>query len=300
MYISLIGALWHLKPFRLHFAYGKKKNIFGSPSNCLIAAIENAFLKYHRHMEKLVSLEEKTASLYYMQFPEKHQAEYRAAAEAFICFLLDEDFQRDLSHIHTNLRHFSTTEMEPDAVFEYFMRNIHSTLTRSSSLHDHTCLCGSGNKDSDMEHFKMMGGGNVSNQVVQKMTILFFLMMPSQALVANFALPIASFIYRLQEEKFCNVCRCKNNEGQLVNPESPRYLNFGMSVNISHLRQAKSDIYLIHESQDLAKRLSMSANVANLNDVLGYIIRKKRSHCPNAPECEVCGNLASSFVIAAV
>ena len=38
----------------------------------------------------------------------------------------------------------------------------------------------------------------------------------------------------------------------------------------------------------------MSANVANLNDVLGHIIRNNwRSHCPNAPECEVCGNLAS-------
>ena len=48
-------------------------------------------------------------------------------------------------------------------MFEYFMRNLHSTLTRSSSLHDHTRLCGSGNRDSDMEHFKMMGGGNVSN-----------------------------------------------------------------------------------------------------------------------------------------
>ena len=48
----------------------KKENIFGSPANCLIAAIENAFRKYHGHMVKLVSLEQKTASLYYMQFPE--------------------------------------------------------------------------------------------------------------------------------------------------------------------------------------------------------------------------------------
>ena len=134
MYISLIGALWHLKPFRLHFAYGKKKNIFGSPSNCLIAAIENAFLKYHGHMEKLVSLEEKTSSLYYMQFPEKHQSEYRAATEAFLCFLLDEDFQRDLSHIHTNLRHFNTTEMEPDAVFAQHIQNRFPAALQFQSL----------------------------------------------------------------------------------------------------------------------------------------------------------------------
>ena len=225
-------------------------------------------------MEKLVSLEEKTSSLYYMQFPEKHQSEYRAATEAFLCFLLDEDFQRDLSHIHTNLRHFNTTEMEPDAVFEYFMRNLHSTLTRSSSLSDHTQLCGSGNKDNDMEHFKMMGGGNVSNLTGAKNDDPF--LSDDIESITGCELCVAHSIFHLSftEEKYCNVCHCSDNEGQLVNPESPRYLNFGISVNVSHLRQAKSDIYLIHESQDLAKRLSMSADVANLNDVLSHIIRR--------------------------
>ena len=70
-------------------------------------------------------------------------------------------------------------------------------------------LCGSGNKDNDMEHFKMMGGGNVSNLTGAKMTILFFLMMTSQALVANFALPIASFIYRLRRKNFATYAGAK-------------------------------------------------------------------------------------------
>ena len=111
-------------------------------------------------------------------------------------------------------------------MFEYFMRNIHSTLTRSSSLHDHTCLCGSGNKDSDMEHFKMMGGGNVSNPSGAKDDDSF--LSDDAESGAGCELCVAHSVFHLSftEEKFCNVCRCKNNEGQLVNPESPRYLNF--------------------------------------------------------------------------
>ena len=62
-------------------------------------------------------------------------------------------------------------------------------------------LCGSGNKDNDMEHFKMMGGGNVSNPSGAKDDDSFLSDgMPSQSLVANFALPIAYFIYHLQRK----------------------------------------------------------------------------------------------------
>ena len=52
-----------------------------------------------------------------------------------------------------------------DIVFDFFLRTIHSTLTRSKSLDDHTCLCGRGQSDVDSLHFKMNGGGSHSNDM---------------------------------------------------------------------------------------------------------------------------------------
>ena len=87
----------------------------------------------------------------------------------------------------------------------------------------------------------------------------------------------------------------------MVEPESPRYLNFKLSVNISHLRQSKSDLYLINESKDYNERRSKSGQDVSLNRILKYIVSTKwQSHCPNAPECEVCGALARLYAIVAL
>ena len=296
LYTSLISALWHIKPFRLHFGFGKKKNVFGSPSNCLIAAFETAFRKYHFYMDKIRTIEEVLKEdLKFDEDREQHHLEYKNQMENFLMFLVSPEFEKDLSHIHTNLRHLSVIEMEPDIVFDFFLRNIHSTLTRSKSLDDHTCLCGRGQSDVDSLHFKMNGGGSHSNDMDNANNNGDFLAdtMDSHA---GSERCIAHSIFHLDflEERYCKSCHCQDNEGQLVESESPRYLNFKLSVNISHLRQSKSDLYLINESKDYNERRSKSGQDVSLNRILKYIVSTKwQSHCPNAPECEVCGALAS-------
>ena len=278
LYKSLIISFYHLKAARLNFTTGTRCNTFGSPANCLTSAFECILRKYHSFATKIDEAKEKLDALRYMEDRKPLFDDFHAKVHDLQTYLKSMELDNDLVYLHGNLRHISMGDLEPATVLDYFLKNCHSVSTRSTSIHDFRCLCGTGGESS-------VGYNPVGSSLISSSSTTKRISSARRCLAHNV------FHLDISERRTCHTCLEVENHAQLIDSKPVRNLNFLFHLNISFVREAQSTLYIKKAKSN--SRIDRAGGVS-FNECLRYICKHKwRSHCPCVPECEICGLAAS-------